>query len=120
MAALRATDEVVIPMTMDGFAVYGLSTLVTQLDFLRRRGARARVAGVLIVGLRRTDFDRDLEQVVRGCGLPVYQAAIRYSAKVPESMADGKPLVVYSPRSAAAVDYRRWVREFMGGETDVN
>ena len=48
MAALRAADEVVIPMELDGFSIYGLSTLAEQLANLRRRGATARVAGVLI------------------------------------------------------------------------
>lgn len=48
MAALRAADEVVIPMELDGFSIYGLSTLAEQLANLRRRGAKARVAGVLI------------------------------------------------------------------------
>ena len=119
MAALRTADEVVIPMTMDGFSVYGLSTLVTQLEYLRRRGARARVAGVLIVGRKHTEFDRDLERVVRSCGLRAYETAIRYSDKVPESTAAGRPLSQYSLRCAAAVDYRRWVREFVGGAHDV-
>lgn len=34
--------------------------------------------------------------------------------KVPESTFDRQPIVCYSPGSAAAQDYRRWVREYIG------
>ena len=110
MAALRAADEVVIPMELDGFSIYGLSTLAEQLANLRRRGAKARVAGVLITKKRNTEFSRSLEILVRGSGIHVFETAIRYTAKLPESTADSRPLSEYSFRSAAAVDYRRWVR----------
>ena len=60
MAALRAADEVVIPMELDGFSIYGLSTLAEQLANWRRRGAKARVAGVLITKKRNTEFSRSL------------------------------------------------------------
>ena len=116
MAALRAADEVVIPMELDGFSIYGLSTLAEQLANLRRRGAKARVAGVLITKKRNTEFSRSLEILVRGRGIHVFETAIRYTAKLPESTADSRPLSEYSFRSAAAVDYRRWVREYLGGE----
>ena len=46
-------------------------------------------------------------------GLLVYEQVIRKSEKVPESTVTGSPLAVYSPRSAAGVDFRRWVREFL-------
>ena len=116
MAALRAADEVVIPMELDGFSVYGLSTLAGQLANLRRRGAWARIAGVLITKRRRGEFPQSMESMVRRSGMPVFQTAIRYSERTPESTADGRPLSEYSLRSAAAVDYRRWVREYLGGE----
>ena len=94
MAALRAADEVVIPMELDGFSIYG----------------------VLITKKRNTEFSRSLEILVRGSGIHVFETAIRYTAKLPESTADSRPLSEYSFRSAAAVDYRRWVREYLGGE----
>ena len=47
-------------------------------------------------------------------GFPVYRQVIRKSEKVPESTVVGSPLTIYSPRSSAGVDFRRWVREFMG------
>ena len=116
MAALHVADEVVIPMELDGFSVYGISTLAEQLVYLRNRGASARVAGVLITKRRNTMFHRDMEMLVRDSGLHVFQTAIRYSEKTSESTADGRPLSEFSLRSAAAVDYRRWAMEYLGGE----
>ena len=63
---------------------------------------------------RATEFVSEVEQQLRDMGFPVYRQVIRKSEKVPESTVVGSPLTIYSPRSSAGVDFRRWVREFMG------
>ena len=117
LAALLASDEVVIPMELDGFSVTGMVTMRQQLVLLERSGLRAPRATVLINRWRPTEFVKEVEAQLRSMtntGLLVYEQVIRKSEKVPESTVTGSPLAVYSPRSAAGVDFRRWVREFMG------
>ena len=118
LAALLASDEVVIPMELDGFSVSGMITMQQQLALLRRSGLRVPRPSVLINRWRATEFVKEVEQQLREMAdrvqIHVYQQQIRKSEKVPESTVVGNPLAVYSPRSAAGVDFRRWVREFMG------
>ena len=119
LAALLASDEVVIPMELDGFSVSGVVTMRQQLALLRRSGLRVPKASVLINRWRSTEFVSEVETQLREMSehvkIPVYQQVIRKSEKVPESTVTGSPLSVYSPRSAAGVDFRRWVRELWGG-----
>lgn len=114
LAALLASDEVVIPMELDGFSVTGMMTMRQQLTLLERSGLRVPRASVLINRWRATEFVKEVEQQLRDMGFPVYRQVIRKSEKVPESTVVGSPLTIYSPRSSAGVDFRRWVREFMG------
>lgn len=118
LAALLTSDEVVIPMELDGFSVSGMITMQQQLALLRRSGLRVPRASVLINRWRATEFVKEVETQLREMAervqIHVYQQVIRKSEKVPESTVMGNPLAVYSPRSAAGVDFRRWVREFMG------
>lgn len=116
LAALLASDEVVIPMELDGFSVTGMVTMRQQLALLERSNLRVPRASVLINRWRPTAFVREVESQLRTMtktGLLVYEQVIRKSEKVPESTVTGSPLAVYSPRSAAGVDFRRWVREFL-------
>ena len=88
-----------------------------QLALVGRRGLRVPRATVLTNRWRPTEFVKEVEAQLRSMintGLLVYDQVIRKSEKVPESTVTGSPLAVYSPRSAAGVDFRRWVREFMG------
>ena len=119
LAALLASNEAIIPVELDGFSISGMVTMRQQLDLLRRSGLRVPRPTALINRWRPTDFVREVEEELRSMPaqirIPVYQQVIRKSEKVPESTVVGNPLAVYSPRSAAGVDFRRWVREFLGG-----
>lgn len=119
MAALAASDEVVIPMLVDGFSAWGVRDMAAQLESLRRAGGNIRVAGVLIVQWHNADVVRQGEALIRSLGVPVFKTVIRRTDKVPESTWMQQPLDEYSPRSAAAQDYRCWVQEYLGAEVAV-
>ena len=118
MAALLEADDVVIPMTMDGFSFWGLDSMAQQLQGLRRQGVPVHVAGVLLVQWRNSDLVHQSEALLRRQGLPVFRQVIRRTEKVPESTFAREPVTRYSRTSAAGVDYRRWVQEYLGGELD--
>lgn len=114
VSALIAADEVVVPMLVDGFSFAGMMDMREQLASLQRSGPK--IAGVLVTQWHNSEVVRQGEALVRDLGVPVFKTAIRRTDKVPESTFDRQPIVRYSPGSAAAQDYRRWVREYLGEE----
>lgn len=114
VSALLAVDEVVVPLVIDGFSFYGMMDMKAQLDSLQR--AAPDIAGVLVIQFRNSEVYRQGEKLVREMDIPVFQTVIRRTDKMPESTFEQKPIVEYSPGSAAAQDYRKWVKEYLGGE----
>lgn len=113
VGALMAADEAVIPMLVDGFSFGGMMDLRGQLESLQEAGPR--IAGVLVTQWHNSEVVRQGERLVREMGVPVFQTTIRRTDKVPESTFVRRPIVYYSAGSAAAQDYRAWVREYLGG-----
>lgn len=118
VAALMAADDVVIPVGMDGFSFAGLRTMREQLAGLGRAGVPVHIAGVLLTQWRSSDVVHQGEHLLRRQGLPVFRQVIRRTEKVPESTFAREPVTQYSRGSAAGVDYRRWVQEYLGGDLD--
>ena len=113
-AALAAADEVIVPIKLDAFSVAGMAELLRQIQSMRKVNDRLTLAGVLITMWRNVDVVNQAEQVLRGSGIPVFRTTIRRTDIVDESTFQRQPLIVYSPRSAACVDYRRLVAEYIG------
>ena len=118
VAAMIAADDVVIPAGMDGFSFFGLQSMVRQLRALHRTGVPVHIAGVLLTQWRASDVVRQGEALLRQSTIPVFGQVIRRTEKVPESTFDRRPVTQYSRGSAASVDYRRWVQEYLGGVFD--
>ena len=122
IAALRAADDVIIPVRLDTFATDGIRNLTQQVYNMRRANGRLRVAGVLVTQWRNTELEREMLQRLPDFGLPVFERVIRMSEPVPYALAAGENLLVYSPTCAASVDYKRAVQEYLdklrGGERD--
>ena len=115
-AALAAVDEVVIPLRLDAYSMTGVASVVRQVGNMRQINPRLRVAGVLLTmyGSSQEDWAKELRSY--GRILPVYEQVIRDSRLVSGSTFSGDPLIIHSPHSAAAIDYRRWVKEYLGKE----
>ncbi len=112
--ALLAADEVVVPMLLDGFSFPGMLDLQNQLLSLRSASRGAVLAGVLLTQWHNSEVVRQGEDLVRRMGVKVFNTHIRRTDKVPESTFDRRPIVRYSPTSAAARDYLSWVEEYIG------
>lgn len=113
-AALLAADEVIIPIRLDLFNTAGMAELTRQVDSMRGVNPRLRVAGVLGTQYQRTAREREIHRLLAlESGLPVYQTLIRMSSKVPESFESNESILKFSPRCAASVDYRAFVREYL-------
>lgn len=112
-AALAAADEVVVPIKLDAFSVDGMAELLRQIAAMRRVNPGLTLAGVLITMWRNIDIVTQAERVLRSGSFPVFSTVIRQTDRVDESTFQRQPLRIYSPRSAACVDYRQFVREYL-------
>ena len=115
VAALNAASGVVVTTKVDGFSLRGVGKMRAQLRSMV--GAGGGIDGVLITQWRRDNAVLAGEQVLRSArGLKVFDTVIRWSSPVDGSTMAQQPLDAYSPRSAAAQDYRSWVGEYLGEE----
>ena len=110
--AARA-DEVIIPIKLDAFSVDGMAELLKQVASLRKVNPRLTPAGVLITMWRNASVVRQAEAVLRNGNVPVFKTVIRRTDRVDESTFARQPLCVFSPNSAASVDYKRLTVEYL-------
>lgn len=107
-AALVAADEVVIPIKLDAFSLRGMANIMQQIRNMQRINPKLRVAGILPTMWYRSDNIVRAERELRAAGLPVFPH-IRRTPKADDMTFAQEPLIVCSPKSAAAIDYRRFV-----------
>lgn len=112
VGALMAADEVIVPVTVDGFSIKGLDTIQAQIRTMRRTGVK-RVR-VLITQYHKCKVVQAGEELLRNSGFDVFRTVIRRSVKVPESTMMRTPLAEYATGNAATNDYRALVRELLG------
>lgn len=113
-AALLAADEVIIPIKLDAFSLRGLTNMMRQIANMRRINPRLKLAGCLPTMWYNSPQITEAEQTLRESGLPVFDH-IRRTDKVDDMTFAHEPLLISSPRSAAGVDYRRFVRDLIKG-----
>ena len=111
VGALMAADEVIVPLTVDGFSIKGMDNLRSQIRTIRRTGQK-RVR-LLITQYHKCNVVRQGEQLLEECGFDRFRTVIRRSVKVSESTFAGQPLAEYAPGNAATNDYRALVRELL-------
>ena len=114
-AALMAADEVVIPTVVDGFSLLGVGDMMAQVASMRQANAAIKIAGILICQWHNSEAVRQGEVLLRR-NWPVFNTVIRRTERLPESTFMRRPVIDYSPRSAASLDYRAWVREYLHEE----
>ena len=112
-AALIAADEVIIPIKLDAFSMRGMINLFQQIHNMRVINPQLLLAGCLPTMWYKSDNILVAEQELRNSGLPMF-SHIRRTDKVDDMTFSQEPLLISSPRSAAGVDYRRFVQEWLG------
>ena len=105
IAAIYASDLLIVPTQLDKLSLDGWRTLDEQISDLGRVIGHTPEMRCLITMRDRTELARQMEPMLRdrlGCA---FGTAIRRSPKVPEALLAGQPLYQYSPTCAAARDY---------------
>ncbi|MCM1220861.1 MAG: ParA family protein [Lachnospiraceae bacterium] len=113
--ALVVTDEVIVPVKIDEWALEGLDILADQIEDAKQFNPALRLLGVLVTAYQNTDGEvagREwLETEKNSYSL---LGVIRYSGKVAESTFLFKPIYEYSPCCGAAQDYKKFVTAYTG------
>lgn len=115
VAAIAASDSVIIPVKIDAFSVSGMRELLAQIDGVRRIKSGVTVAGILVTMWHNAPAVVQGEELLRKSSIPVFKTHIRRSDKVDESTFARQPLSVYSKTSSAGRDYESFVAEFLKG-----
>lgn len=113
-AALVAADDVIIPIKLDAFSLRGMGNLMRQIKNMRRINPRLRLAGCLPTMWYSDPQIVDAESQLRAAGLPVFPH-IRRSDTVDRMTFRQEALLASSPNSGAGIDYRKFVKEYIGG-----
>lgn len=116
-AALLAADEVIIPIKLDAFSLRGMSNLMQQIANMRKINSNLKLAGILPTMWYRSDKIIEAEELLRNSAFNVFPH-IRRTNKVDDMTFAQEPLIATSPRSAAAVDYRKFVKVLVEGGAD--
>lgn len=113
--ALAVTDEVIVPVKIDEWALDGLDILEGQIDDAKQFNPSLKLQGILITDYSGTDGEaagKDWLET-KGGRFPLL-GVVRHSKKVAESTFLFKPIYEYSPCCGAAQDYKKLVTEYTG------
>lgn len=114
--ALVASDDVMIPITIDDFALDGLAELKEQIDNVKEDLNPALCfRGCFITQYdRQSETDAQGEEYLRGLGdYPVFDTHIRRTQKMKPSTFARQPILLYSKTCAASYDYKALVQEYI-------
>ena len=111
-AALIAADDVIIPIKLDAFSLRGMGNLMRQIKNMRRINPRLKILGLLPTMWYQDAQIEDAEAQLKTAGFYVFHH-IRSSRPVDKMTFQQEPLSICSPRSAAGIDYRAFVREYL-------
>lgn len=113
--ALCASDEAIITIKLDDWSLEGVNIISEQINNIKTINRGLKVGGVLLTAFKRTENNYAAEEWLRkNCRYHVFDTKIRYSDKMDAWTYSGEPLDDFSNTCAAAVDYRKFIREYMG------
>lgn len=115
-----ASDEIIIPLEGDKYAITGLFQVKQAIDEVKRVNPKLKIAGFLITKYQHTNIDKDTKEqlaaVAESFGTQMYDSIIRSTVKVKEAVAMDKSVVQYAMSSTAGMDYYDFVEEYLAKE----
>ena len=114
--ALRACDEVIVPVETGFFSLHGLSKMMETLDELRERcdnDIKVRILPTLYD--TRTKLAREVLGELRGkFKQTLMDSCVNFNTKLKEAASFGQPITEYDPGSRGYKDFVNLARELMG------
>jgi len=115
--ALTASDEVIIPMQAQYFAMDGVTQLIDTVNKIRSNlNTKLNIRGIVLTLYdRRTILSKQVrEQAQNEFRGIVFDTVIPVNVRLAESPSYHKPIMVYSPNSTGAKAYMELTNEFLG------
>lgn len=114
--ALAASDDVIIPMQAEYFAMRGVALLTDTIDkVVARVNPKVTLLGVLATMYDpRTLHSREvLATVQQRFGDKIFKTVITKTVKFPDSAVAGEPITTFASSSQGAQAYRQFAREVL-------
>ncbi len=118
VAAIYCSNEVIIPVKLDGFSADGVAELQAQIETLTELRPRLGYACLITMYHNVEVVKQGAAAFLERYGDHVFRQYIRRSDRVDESTYMRQPLNVWSPTSSAGRDYRAWVTEYLGRDSN--
>lgn len=121
IAALIASDGVIVPAQASLTAMYSLSRLVPALETARKYNKKLKVNGVLLTMYDgRTNASKSFLELAERIAADqlktkVFETKIRRGVIIEEAAGVGKGLFEVAAKSNPAVDYANFIKELLGG-----
>jgi chromosome partitioning protein len=117
--ALRACEEVIIPIDMSLFSLRGVAKLIEMTTLLKEKiGHEVKSRALITMYDRRTRYARVvLEKVKAEFGDNVFDTVIRYNIRLRETADCGLPVGDYDKHAIGHADYESLAEELINSET---
>lgn len=114
--ALRACDEVIVPVETGYFSLHGLTKMMETLEVLRERCDKQINIRVLpTLYDTRTKLAREVLSELRGKFRGyLMESTVNFNTKLKEAASFGQPITEYDPGSRGYKDFLNLARELMG------
>ncbi len=115
LAAMRAADGVIVTTTPDFGSAENIEEIAASLKRMKKKIYGVVVTRYAARMLLNQSMLEKLERLARRVGTKIFSSKIRESVAIRESQLVKKDIFSYSPRSAAATDYKALAAEIMRG-----
>lgn len=114
--ALRACDEVIVPVETGYFSLHGLAKMMETLEMLRERCSKEITIRVLpTLYDTRTKLAREVLSELRAKFREyLMESTVNFNTKLKEAASFGQPITEYDPGSRGYKDFVNLARELMG------
>lgn len=114
--ALKACDEVIVPVETGYFSLHGLTRMMETLEEMRERSGKDVLIRVLpTLYDTRTKLAREVLSELRGKFKEyLMDSTVNFNTKLKEAASFGQPITEYDPGSRGYKDFVNLARELMG------
>lgn len=114
--ALVASDEVIIPIQSEFFALEGLSQLMNTIKIVKQRlNSNLTINGVILTmyDSRTTMSKQVTEEIYKYFGDTIYTVPVPRNIKLVESPSFGVPISMHAPNCSGAAAYHALAKQFL-------
>jgi len=115
--ALTASEQVLIPMQCEFYALEGLSHLLKTVDLIQKRlNTELKIYGILLtMHDSRNKLTQQIEEDVRAALKNlVFDTVIPRNVKISEAQSHGKPVMLYDHKCQGSLAYIHLAKEILG------